>query len=510
MCRNTFLNLIGKGLLIIGIYLLLTNNILWSQNSFQVTFRSALDERITDMIQLHNGSIIGVGSQRNTLISQYSDVIIWSIKQNGDTLTKVIYMNDTLLSFMIAEPSDLNYFRVFGGLSIPPLYDLYNNYVFEIDTSLNIVSRRLISTGNLTNVGIYKIFRTNSAIYGLITATESNGFINPGLIKLDNDYNLIDTRTYPFNNSPSPPIGRFFDIIPSPDSSQIWCFAESLTPQTASVNDLIIFDTTLNLLRIKEFPQTLYPIVTEFRNCSNAKLITDSSFLFGGNYLIYNAPLNDLQQEIGFAVFDTSMSLAPVHTFGAADTTDYGGFLGTFDFNTTDSIYFTGTKRLVAMPWPPMVSWIWAGMFDHSYNPYYIRCYGGDAQYNTMKIIRTSDGGSAICAQRYDYKTQNAEWDVCFIKLTPEGLITNQQKHKECPYQPFSIYPNPGTDGFNLLLVAHKAQFALYNMEGTKIIDAQINEGENLINTSDLSRGCYLITVTNPSGEVFTQKWIKN
>jgi hypothetical protein len=123
--------------------------------------------------------------------------------------------------------------------------------------------------------------------------------------------------------------------------------------------------------------------------------------------------------------------------------------------------------------------------------------------------MRTSDGGSLISGNRYDYLTQYSERDVFFLKLTPEGLITGKRENQQCPYLPFAIYPNPGSDILHLDLVIHEAQFTLFNLNGLALKTLLIKEGENHINCSKLTQGCYLVKVTNPSGEVFTQKWIK-
>lgn len=478
------------------------------QSSFQVTFRSPLNEYFTSMIEDKNGNYLAVGQQRYYNQFETNKGVVWRISHNGDTLSKVFSFGDTASVFNQILLNNDCYCTIIGGLTLAPDFNTSYILILDLDTNLNIVNQKVIQPFPYKGAGFSRMIQSNTAIYGLGEAIDQNDIVNPSIIKLNNEFNLVGVQTYPFYNGTGVFSGEFVDAIFSSDSSQIWTFPRKFSPDNSSYYDLMIVDTSLNFISIKEFPYGLYPYFGDFDNSLSVKWITDSTFLIGGDYWhqYYPAPS---QFDIGFAEFDSSMVSAPIHTFGAVDTMDYAGFINTFTFVNSDSIYFTGTKRLVAGFFPEKVSWIYAGMFNRNYQLYYERFYGGDAHYWVEGILRTSDGGSLISALRYDFNTQNDERDVFFLKLTPEGLITSKRENKQCPYLPFAIYPNPGSDILHLDLVISEAQFALFNLNGLALKTLLIKEGENHINCSDLTQGYYLVKVTNPSGEVFTQKWIK-
>jgi len=478
------------------------------QSSFQVTFSSALNEYFGSMIEDNNGNYLAVGSQRYYNQFETSKGIVWRISHNGDTLSKVFSFGDTASAFsQILLNSDC-YCTIIGGLTLWPDFNTSYILILDLDTNLNIVNQKVIQPFPFKGAGFARMIRSNTAIYGLGSAIDQNDIENPSIVKLNNEFDTVGIQTYPFHNETGVFSGQFDAAIFSPDSSQIWAFTELFTPDNSSRCDMLIVDTSLNFISIKEFPVGPYPTFGDFGNSISVKRITDSTFLVGGKYWHQYYP-SALQFDIGFVEFDSTMAPVPMHTFGAVDTVDYGGYYKTFDFVYSDSIYYTGTKRLVGGFFPQQVSWIYAGMFNRDYQLYYERFYGGDAHYWVFSIIRTSDGGSLISGNRYDYHTQNSERDVFFLKLTPEGLITGKRENQQCPYQPFAIYPNPGADILYLDLVLREAQFTLFNLSGVQLKKSQIKEGENHINCSDLTRGCYLVKVTTPSGDLFTQKWIK-
>ena len=478
------------------------------QSSFQVTFRSPLNEYFSSMVEDNNGNYLAVGQQRYYNQFETNKGIIWRISHTGDTLSKVFSFGDTASAFSQIILNNNNYCTIIGGLTLWPDFNKSYILILDLDTNLNIVNQKVIQPFPYKGAGFARMIRSNTAFYGLGSAIDQNDIVNPSIVKLSSEFDTMGIQTYPFYNGTGVFSGEFIDAIFSPDSSQIWTFTRLFTPDNLSYCDMMVVDTSLNFISIKEFPFGSYPYFGDFNNNISAKRITDSTFLVGGDYWHQYYPLAS-QFDIGFAEFDSSMVSVPVHTFGAVDTMDYSGFVKTFTFINSDSIYFTGTKRLVPGFFPPHVSWIYAGIFNRDYELYYKRFYGGDAHYWAEGIIRTSDGGSLISALRYDFNTQNDERDVFFLKLTPEGLITGIKENQHCPYLPFAIYPNPGADILHLDLVISEAQFTLFNLNGIQLKTLLIKEGENHINCSDLSSGCYLVRVTNPSGEVFTQKWIK-
>jgi hypothetical protein len=478
------------------------------QSSFQVTFSSPLNEYFGSMIEDGTGNFLAVGEQRSYNQFDTSKGIIWKMTHNGDTLTKTFTFGDSASAFNHIFINNAGSYTIIGGLSIPPDYNTSCLLILNLDSNLNVIDKHIIKSSLYKGFNFSRIIRSNTALYGLGTAKDLNDIINPSIVKLNNAFEIVDIKTYPFYNGTGLFLGEFRDAIFSPDSNQIWTFSELFTPDDLSTCDMMIVDTSLNFVSIKPIPSGVYPHFGDFFGTVTAKRVTDTTFLVAGSYWHQYYP-SASQRDIGFIEYDSTLTPTPLHTMGVIDTVDYGGFNKTFDFVNSDSIYYTGTKRFASGFFPQQVSWIYAGIFNREYELYYEKFYGGDAHYWVASIMRTSDGGSLISGNRYDYHTQNSERDVFFLKLTPEGLITGKRENQQCPYLPFAIYPNPGADILHLDMVLREAQFTLFNLSGMQLKNALIQEGENQIDCCSLSPGCYIVRVTLPGGEIFTKKWIK-
>jgi hypothetical protein len=214
--------------------------------------------------------------------------------------------------------------------------------------------------------------------------------------------------------------------------------------------------------------------------------------------------------KIGFSVLDTSMQWQQVQYFGSDDTSYYTSYSRpTFDFHTTDSIFFTGTKNQISSFFPQKPSWIMAGALDSDFQPYYINYYGGDAYYHANSMLLTSDGGSIILADRYDKNTQGYEYDVFFLKLNNQGLITEVNQNEICPHRPFLISPNPFENSLQIEMFNETAALTLIDLSGREVQKEILTKGVNKINTSKLHIGIYVAIVELNHGKFYSEKIIK-
>ena len=206
---------------------------------------------------------------------------------------------------------------------------------------------------------------------------------------------------------------------------------------------------------------------------------------------------------------DSSLSLVPVHYFSNPDTIDYAGFMTNQDFITTDEIFFCGNKNVIAMFYPPFPSWIIAGKLNNQLESEYVNYYGGDAYYCTHSIKATSDGGSIIIGKRFDYLTQNNEWDVTFLKLNSEGLITDT-KYLPCHITDKAwIYPNPADSYLNIESTYSSGEVRIYTTAGILLISENFEGNAFRVDIDRLLPGIYLCEIIDKTGKKITNKICK-
>jgi plastocyanin len=109
-------------------------------------------------------------------------------------------------------------------------------------------------------------------------------------------------------------------------------------------------------------------------------------------------------------------------------------------------------------------------------------------------------------------------WYVCTVHVASMGMkgtITVQNATSIMPdlhiEHNISIYPNPVTSMINLNLnlpKPQKAQLMILNITGQEIMERQIENGENIIDISDLLNGVYYFIITTNEKKIFTSKTI--
>jgi hypothetical protein len=157
-----------------------------------------------------------------------------------------------------------------------------------------------------------------------------------------------------------------------------------------------------------------------------------------------------------------------------------------------------------------MPNWLIAGALDSTLQPYFINYYGGDAYYHANSMLLTSDGGYLILADRYDKNTQDYEYDVFFLKLDKNGLITGSEHQTLCPQHVCAINPNPFTDNLQIDLFIEKARLSITDVSGREVANISLSNGNNKINTISFPGGIYFARIiSNKQQMLQTEKLIK-
>ena len=479
------------------------------QNTYHILFKNPNHDWINGMIENSDKQIIGVGFSIHSLSAYYASMTpkIWRISDQGDTLTKSFTFSDTTLAFSrIIQLENGNYLIV-GNVFIPPEYQVENLVLLELNQDFEIITRKLYSIAGYSVLGVHVFFKLSNG-YLFLGRVDEGQNSKMCMMKLDNNYDTIRTRVYSY---PIYQAGDFMDGIFSPDSSQIWAFSNELIYDPHQSDHLIVFDTAMNLVKIKSFPHFVnqnppyYNIEVEYEHNMSVRSFSDSTFLVGCNHFheIDGKP----QWDMGFSILDTTMTKVPIQYIGSIDTIEYASLIPpTFDYKNPDSIFFAGIKRFVMDFWPQKQSWIRIGLLRNNLQPDFTRFYGGDAYYKVLLTMTTSDGGFVIACTRYDYKTQNQEDDIFFLKVNNEGLITGNKEQTICPESVFAIYPNPANDHVTLDLIVPEAEMLMCDISGKILLKKKVHEGYNSIDCTVLIPGVYIIEVKTREGKKYSEK----
>jgi len=499
--KRTKIRLILAILLVIG---KLTSSI--AQETFQLLFQNPHDEASQCMIENIDHEIIAVGTEN---IKPYYDISgclgkIWKFKNTTDTFTRTYAFHDTACFFSnIFQLGNGNY-HVFCTMYEPPEFNKFSLSIVELNEQLEIISQKRLEIGAThLNSNLVKAFSDEYFIFGTGYWGDT---LKSYVVKLDKSLNITAFRSA---TDPAAGDGYYMDCILSPDSSQLWTVANF--PHDGEGCHFITYDTSLNLVNVKPLPDFMNlnaGIHERYSHNITLKSYVDDKFLIGS--IMRKMENWESNTKIGFSVLDTSMQWPQVQYFGSNDTLYYTTYSRpTFDFRTTDSIFFTGTKNQISYFFPQKPSWILSGALDSDFQPYYINYYGGDAYYHAHSMLLTSDGGSIILADRYDKDTQGYEYDIFFLKLNNQGLITKVRKNDICPHRPFIVSPNPFRNSFQVELFNEKATLTLIDLSGREVQKEILSKGVNKVNASKLNTGIYVAKVELNQEEFYTEKIIK-
>ena len=485
-----------KSLLILVIFFMHLS-LLSGQNTFQVLFNGQnTNDAGSKIIEDNEGNFLIVGSFVR-VESPTRQGMIWKISSVGDTISKIIGNNDSVIELFYVIQLENNNYKIIGriGASASSINKLL---VLELNTSLDIISRKEFELPGFQTISFsyLKKYLNSYYIFFGITGAGANppNLRDPYFVKLNSNFDTILTRSFSIYGDQT-----CNDMLFSPDGSQMWLLSDSYFPEltTSCFVQLVVYDTLFNYQRVKTLTRT------DMMGLAKAKWLTDSTFI-----LTYNHVTFPLQEEIAFTETDSTFLFNKNTLIGAVDTIDYIGFGTAVDFISTDKIHYVSTKNLIPDYWPQQPSWIRVGMLNRQLEPVYERFYGGDAHYRAFSVLSTSDGGAFIAASRYDHNQHNNFNDMFYIKVNDQGLVTNTNRPHICQMVPAIIYPNPAKDVLNIDLSWDWANVSITDVSGKQLLKTDIHNGKNKLNISNLTPGCYLLSFKSLKNETFTQKVI--
>ena len=478
-----------------------------AQETYSLLFRCPYDEMALSVIENNQHEYIAVGFENIKADISGHRGKLWKFGSSTDTMTKVYTYNDTSFSITNIFQTAVGDYRAFGIYRYPPDFNRPVIAMLELDLEFEIVNKKTINLPNLNQHGA-NVIRFINGYYFLFGIGHWGDTVKSFVFKVDQELNLVN---YSCLSSPAEEYGYFMDCILSPDSTKFYAVTNFPNEGDGACH-LFVYDTALNLLSVKVFPHYLNTNQGIFEDFSHNVTIAN----FPNNRILTAAVMGkmlnwDQEVKIGFSLLDTTMQWVPPQYFGSDDTTFYTAYgRPTFAFRNPDSIFFTGTKRQIPSFFPQQPNWLIAGALDSTLQPYFINYYGGDAYYHANSMLLTSDGGYLILADRYDKNTQDYEYDVFFLKLDKNGLITANEHQTFCPQQVCAINPNPFTDNLQIDLFIEKARISITEASGKEVANFTLSKGKNQINTISLPGGMYFARIISNKQQILqTEKLIK-
>lgn len=437
----------------------------------------------------------GIDYSYSTYIKGY----LLCINSVGDTVTHRYSFHDTTFRIQRILKLEYNGYMLFGG-SKPPGVEVDHLLIIKIDNSFNLQWAKHYPNQQLSyGVGVKEVFQdSDSIIIAGIRCEFPCNWPYPYLVKIDFSGNII--REVLHHNIDLG--GEIDSYVYSAQTGRFWMFSNNFV-QNIVGTARCIFNNNFELLYCESFPDGSRPwpwrITTSWT--------PDSLLLMA--YINNRTGAHHQDDEIWLAKHDTALNMVYRNSFGTADTMDNTPIVGAGAASLhPDTIYFAGYKhKTLFQPYPGMINWIIAGQTDGQLQPRFVHYIGGDQYYETRYMLATSDGGFVIQAAVFNHQT--SQYDLLFLKLNNEGLITGNNK-KNIPVKRAFISPNPATDYLKVDCMLKEAQAKVLSITGSAIAIYGLNQGTTMLPIQNLKPGMYLLNISIPGkGVIETHKFIK-
>jgi hypothetical protein len=483
--------------ILLFIYLLaIYPGFLTAQSTFEFVLEYPVRKSSRMAIEAENGDLIAIVSERtgvdyapNSPTRSY----LLRFTPQGDTTTYHYTFGDTLFNFSLIDRAYNGGYLLAGNALTPDSAQLFLILV-RMDSDLNKVWVKYHDMTSYWFVSIRRVFHLNNKY--LIALEPADQWPLPlvyhQLTWFDTLGNLGNYYQHEHKTHGSS------DYLLNSDSTRIWAFS----PTYKGDNNWparLVFDTT---------PQFISHSIRPYGDWyTNVLWHTDSTFLLSASALRPDyAGSHD--RDMWIISYDSMLNVIHSNYFGAYDTLVKTGTSRNIDFRHPDTVFFAGWKhQCIGKPPPGRVSWIMTGQTDAQLQPRYLHFIGGDYYYETHYILATKDGGSFICASRFNHNTQ--VYDPVFLKLNSEGMLVGTNK-ETIPLKKTAFWPNPFSEGLHYQTLQTGSQFLLFDITGKEMFSTTIHSTSGHIQTGKLPPGSYIYELRYTTGAIETGKLIKS
>ena len=129
--------------------------------------------------------------------------------------------------------------------------------------------------------------------------------------------------------------------------------------------------------------------------------------------------------------------------------------------------------------------------------------------YLPYNVLSTPDCGLLLLGMKRELSIPGAPAKAWIAKLGPDNFTAIREDHDLV----LKLYPNPGTEGFNLNLKerVEQGRIQLHDMQGRLLLDRALDGINVYVPTPNLATGLYAVTIRDRSGKVLQSlRWAKN
>jgi len=457
----------------------------FSQSTFQYMYKSPLEELSKSLMEDELGNIYFPVD--NSLYG-----LIIKLDHEGSFVDSIQIINpEGICSLSELIKIDQDHFVALGYWSCDSTselwYVLFNNNLQVLD------DKRLNSDG-------YKIFdfrhiinhKGNIVFLALYMAPQT--YYKECIYEITSDGTIVRNR---FFNSFS--FNEGFTLL---ENSPIFSYKVfSFFPLgSKGFSFLNVLDTNFNVIDTVSFNEYINDLNT-------AKWINESTYLLTGKMYTFNSE----EWDMGILKVSSTDSILSSAYFGKTDTVEWPGIYKNLDFISLDNIFYAGSSNSYMFPFQNEPSWIMLNIIDSDLNLKNQRFYGGDAFYLVNAILATQDSGCVLSCSRYDYLTQNEEFDIYILKVNQDGLLVSTPENPIINTNTCHLHPNPGNETLNVNSPIDRLQLQLFDLTGRLECEAELSTGTNSMYVSGLPRGIYLYRILDKKNQtVQSGKWMKN
>ena len=460
---------------------------LYSQTSFETLVNSPLTNEFPNQsIEKSNGNII-ITASRDNGNQNYKSPYFIEIDKYGNLINEN-FIKDSSQHFSYYNIVEFKSQIIAVGILFSDYSNSTNNslIVSELDSNLNIIKTKSFlldsNTIDIMATCYTQVFSDSILMisgYGIFVDQYSHASF---VYTLDSNLELINNKIF------SPYIGiiGFYNYIFNESDSLYY----SKTNQgVCALNMDLTIDTIFN---------RLISIRKNYLS-SNGQKKYMLSLTFNNYIYLYN--LDDNMDTISSQL----ISINPNYTY-PADVRSISAFSKYLYIGITDSINATN------LGWGDQDSKLLLTKIDTLGNTIWIKSYGNkDNYYILHDVLATNDGGCLLTADSYEYGLNNYKKDVILIKVDSNGVSTWTRTISK-PQLDIKIFPNPSTDYINLSISGGNEiikQITIFDMQGKQVLVESINSSETKLNISNLAKGAYIIEGVCESGNMFTEKFLK-
>ncbi len=459
---------------------------LYSQNSFTVTLKdSTYDNMVHSAIELSNGQFIVV-SVRILQPGSFAANII-KLDAYGNLLHQnILRFNGNSSGFTSIVQLSENRF-ILSGATYPGSSGYL--WVCTIDSSLNVITQRSYMLWSYSVYYCKSIldYQNNILVFGKVW---SSGTPYSFVFKLTSDLDSISCRIY--NEQWS--MGQ--DLIERSDHKGYYFLIIGFNLGSGKILSL---DPAFNIEKITVLNDGI-------GNLGTIKLFDSTRFMV----CAVKTPTNSMSQKIGVQLYDTTFNLIHYSFYGKTDTTEQPAMVKSLDFSDPSSVFIGGTSNITTNEFYETDNWYRLNNIDTSFNLKWERFYGGNGYYTLYGILATHDGGCLMYGTFWDYHniTDYTRY-IRLIKVSKDGLLSDENGKSGIKLKEVILYPNPGTDRVTIETALKNVVVSFFDVYGNRVLKKPILSMVETLDVSELSTGIYFYRFTDGDRVVETGKWIK-